>query len=357
MFTNQSNVLHLEFHRDNVDRQDSLRYPNSKIVRCNQVLDLDPDILNNLIINMLQAERIYLNVQEPICLSASPHLGDDPIEFVHPRLKIIHDQALVAKEQRTENRTKSTDIWLNCVRIDSKLPYPGDDCLVGRTICLHYTFFPRLPIKVTSVRIINYSDVMSLVQRFPPMNFVLKYPNISSIKFARPTNSFKVSPVMLFLQHYHSTAIQCLSIEFCEFPDHFYAKLPSLQQAITRLVVLGSERLDFEFLCHLEWLHSFSTNLMSRHMVLDKIDRLNHNGSYEFHLLKKCSMLITKHRPQQYTLTVQICQDENQIECDQPVYDLEDCQFNTEERSFPNLTMDQLRELINSEPAISHWFD
>lgn len=350
----------LEFHLDSVGRRDSLKYKNARIVSCNQILQLDMSIVASLITDLPKCETYYLSVQEPISLSGAVYWGSElSLQQASCRLGAIHEELLLQKTARELGSSKRIELFLNCIRIESYLKYPGD-WLLDKLMYLHYNCFQRLMHRVHSIRTIDYDEVMSVIEKFPPMNFVLRYPHISQIALVPQVNRLNVGAVILFLRHYEPMTVQCLVIEFCALPQFFYDQLPSLVRGLTNLLLLDSERIDLEFLCHFEWLHSLCTNLMSKQMLLDKIDRLNHRSTFELYLRNKNSLLVNKLKPDRYQLFERENvgdEDDEMTGESTPSYELAD-PSSIQEQAFFDLTLNGLQQRISEDlPIFRHWFD
>lgn len=358
----RSTVVYLEFHLDSARRRDSLKYKNARILVCNRILQLDMSIVADLIFDLPKCDLFYLNVQELTSLSNSVYWGPEmSLQQASNRLGAIHEELILQKTTREFGSSKRVELYLNGVKVENDLEYPGD-LLLGRTILLHYLCFPRLT-RVFSIRAIDYGEVIGVVQRFPPMNFVLRYPHISQITLVPHENRLNVGAVISFLTHYNPMAIQTLVVEFCALPQFFFDRLPSLARGLTNLMLMDSERIDFEFLCHFEWLHSVCTNLMNGQMLLDKIDRLNPRSTFELHLCDKNSLLVCKLKPDRYDLIERENmgdeEDEmiDEFESNVPCYELAD-PSSVQERAYFGLSLDGLRQRISEDlPEFRHWFD
>lgn len=368
--SNPKTVTYLEFQRDDATKRDSLTYTSAVIVRCNQIFHLDLSILSGLIADLPQVKRYYFNVQELTNLSSILFYGSGMnLPEANARLAILYDVLVQAKLNKEQNARvlnpmvqPSIEMSLNEMLINPDRPYPGE-ILLGSLVYQHYRNFGRLNHRINSVCAMNYGEVMNIVQMFPPFNFIIKYPYLSQITLTRHENRpLRSGPVLLFLRHYQPTAIQCLIMNFTGLEQDFYDSLPDAAPSLTNLCVLDNDRINFDFLFHLEWLHIFSTNLMSRRMLLEKLEQFSYNSSFELVLMNKNSLYITKQKPDQYDMTVRENLQGDRSGDGAPAANVSTNElaesFNFQEHLFEDLTFAQLQERLNENfPMFAHWYD
>lgn len=218
--------------------------------------------------------------------------------------------------------------------------------------------------RLHSVKAIDYQDLIDTVQMFPPLMMIKRYPNVQKINMV-DNRCINDRSFILFLGYFQNLSF--LSLQFTEFPQDFYEKLPkvsSLINSLNHLVILDKGKLNFDFVHKFEFLHNLVTNLCTTDMALKMIKGLNGRGTYEFQYDRMNTIVLRKIKNNQYNLTIKEnirCID--QYELDQsshlrPSYEQLADIDNILEYYFMNLTFVQLKQKLDrNKELLKHSFD